>query len=76
LIEKAKVDQNNERRMIALQLSAKSFFRQDKSEHFDVDVAMFGKLFDGMLNGIIEQSKKTVSLDLVLDRKGGRHAVV
>ena len=75
LIEKAKSDQNSERRIIALQLAARNFFKQRmQGDDVNATFGVFSRLFDDMIRGIIEQNKRTVSLDLVLDRKGGKNS--
>jgi hypothetical protein len=40
------------------------------------DNSKFPKLFDRIIQGIIDQGNKNSSLDIVLDRKGGRHGVL
>lgn len=75
MIAKARKDENNERLMIALQMSSRHYFRIG-SEGLSTENSKFDKLFDQIANGIIDQSNKNPSLDLVLDRKGGRHSIL
>jgi hypothetical protein len=57
LIEKVRKEQNNERLMIALQLSCRHYFKLDsegKLSRENSKYSKFPKLFDQTINGIID----------------------
>jgi hypothetical protein len=57
LIEKVRKEQNNERLMIALQLSCRHYFKLDSEGKLSTEnskYSKFPKLFDQTINGIID----------------------
>jgi len=54
LIEKVRKEQNNERLMIALQLSFRHFIKLDSEGRLLTENSKFPKLFDQVINGIID----------------------
>jgi len=62
--------------MIALKLAARNFFSKSFEINAELDCEVFSKLFDDIFKGIIEQSKRTMSLDLILDKKTGKNSVL